>query len=92
MILSAGERRDYSANTIYRDADWRRKDREGALRISPKDAAELGLETGVMARIVTETGSAQTRIEVAERMQPGHVSLPNGFGLDVTDASRIWWG
>jgi anaerobic selenocysteine-containing dehydrogenase len=82
MVLSAGERRDYTANTIYRDADWRRKDRDGALRINPSDATQLGLVDGALARIVTATGSAQTVVEINARMQPGHVSLPNGFGLD----------
>ncbi len=82
MVLSAGERRDYTANTIYRDADWRRKDRDGALRINPGDATELGLVDGALARIITATGSAQTVVEINARMQPGHVSLPNGFGLD----------
>jgi len=82
LVLSAGERRDYTANTIYRDADWRRKDRDGALRINPSDATELGLVDGELARIVTATGSAETVVEVNARMQPGHISLPNGFGLD----------
>jgi anaerobic selenocysteine-containing dehydrogenase len=53
FVLMAGERRDYSANTIFRDAGWRRKDAQGS-----------------------------------ERMLPGHVSLPNGFGLDNEDGSR----
>jgi anaerobic selenocysteine-containing dehydrogenase len=26
-------------------------------------------------------------VELSDRMQPGHVSLPNGMGLDVTSAS-----
>ncbi|HAN34500.1 MAG TPA: molybdopterin oxidoreductase, partial [Acidimicrobiaceae bacterium] len=26
--------------------------------------------------------SAQVAVEVSEMMQPGHVSLPNGMGLD----------
>jgi anaerobic selenocysteine-containing dehydrogenase len=89
LVLSAGERRDYSANTIYRDADWRRKDREGALRMNPHDAAELGLQGGGMARVITATGSAHTQVEVNERMQPGHIALPNGFGLDTTGTDGL---
>jgi anaerobic selenocysteine-containing dehydrogenase len=88
FILMAGERRDYSANTIYRDPGWRRKDPAGALRISPHDAQRLGLHSGARARITTRTGSALTAVEVTDRMQPGHVSLPNGFGLDNEDGNR----
>jgi hypothetical protein len=32
FVLSAGERRSFTANTIVRDPSWRRKDPEGALR------------------------------------------------------------
>ena len=88
FVLSAGERRDYSANTIYRDAGWRRKDAEGSLRMNPDDAATLGLSSGGQARITTAVGSALAQVEVTERMQPGHVSLPNGFGLDNEDGTR----
>ncbi len=88
FVLAAGERRDYTANTIYRDTAWRRKDPEGALRISPEDAAELGLESGGQVRISTRTGSAMTSVEVNARMMPGHVSLPNGFGMDNEDGTR----
>ena len=88
FVLMAGERRDYSANTIYRGAEWRRKDPRGALRMSPEDADRLGIASGGQARITTRTGSALTLVEVNDRMLPGDVSLPNGFGLDNEDGSR----
>ncbi|MCP5165805.1 MAG: molybdopterin-dependent oxidoreductase [Pseudomonadales bacterium] len=88
LLLMAGERRDYSANTIYRDAGWRRKDAGGALRMSPEDAAQLGLSSGDRARITTRVGSALTEVVVTPRMQAGHISLPNGFGLDNEDGAR----
>jgi anaerobic selenocysteine-containing dehydrogenase len=34
---------------------------------------------------VTAAGSAETVVEVTDAMQPGHVSLPNGQGLDYPD-------
>jgi anaerobic selenocysteine-containing dehydrogenase len=88
FLLMAGERRDYSANTIYRDGSWRRKDPEGALRICPEDAARLGIASGDRARVSTRGGAAVARVTVTSRMQPGHVSLPNGFGLDNEDGGR----
>ncbi len=81
FLLSAGERRAFTANTIIRDPDWKRKDREGALRISPKDARRLNLGDGATARVTTATGVAEAVVEINERMQEGHVALPNGTGL-----------
>jgi anaerobic selenocysteine-containing dehydrogenase len=86
LVLSAGERRSYTANTIYRDPAWRKRDAEGALRLSPEDAAEHGVTDGDRVRISTPRGGATVTVEVNEAMQAGHVSLPNGFGLDYTDA------
>jgi anaerobic selenocysteine-containing dehydrogenase len=86
IVLSAGERRGYTANTIYRDPSWRKRDAEGALRVSLDDAAEIGAQTGDRVRITTARGSAEALLEVSDVMQPGHASLPNGFGLDYTDA------
>ena len=39
FLLSAGERRSFTANTIFRDPAWRKRDPDGALRVSPADAA-----------------------------------------------------
>jgi anaerobic selenocysteine-containing dehydrogenase len=87
FILMAGERRSYTANTIIRDPEWRKRDRDGALRIAVEDADRLGVSTGERVRIVTESGAAEATVEVTDIMQPGHVSLPNGLGLDFTDAA-----
>ncbi len=85
IVLSAGERRAYTANDIFRDPAWRKRDADGALRVSVEDAEELGLVDGGRARITTAAGSAEASVEVSEAMLPGHASLPNGFGLDFTD-------
>jgi hypothetical protein len=85
LVLSAGERRSSTANTIIRDPAWRRRDAAGALRISPADAEMLGLVDGGRARITTATGSAEAVVEVTDAMLPGHISLPNGQGVDYPD-------
>ena len=82
LLLSAGERRSFTANTIIRDASWRKRDASGALRVSPSDATAAGVSDGGDALIVTARGAARVRVEVTDTMQPGHVSLPNGMGLD----------
>lgn len=81
LVLCAGERRSYTANTIIRNPEWRRKDRAGALRMSPADAESLGLADGDKARLSTRRRSLEVEVEVSDRMQPGHISLPNGHGL-----------
>jgi formate dehydrogenase len=85
IVLSAGERRAYTANDIFRDPTWRKRDADGALRVSLEDAEELGLVHGGRARITTAAGSAEASVEISEAMLPGHASLPNGFGLDFVD-------
>ncbi len=85
FILSAGERRSFTANTIFRDPGWRKRDGEGALRISPTDATALGVVDGDRVLVTTVTGSAEPVVEVTDTLQAGHVSLPNGMGLDYPD-------
>jgi anaerobic selenocysteine-containing dehydrogenase len=85
IVLSAGERRAYTANDILRDPTWRKRDADGALRVSVEDAETLGLVDGGRARITTAAGSAEAGVEISEAMLPGHASLPNGFGLDFVD-------
>jgi anaerobic selenocysteine-containing dehydrogenase len=86
FVLSAGERRSFTANTVCRDPAWRKKDPAGALRLNPEDAARLGLSDGAPARVTTKRGSVTVPVELSDTMQPGHVSLPNGLGLGYPDA------
>jgi anaerobic selenocysteine-containing dehydrogenase len=55
--------------------------------MNPADAQRIGVADGGRARISTRRGSAEVAVEISDRMQPGHVSLPNGLGLDFPDAS-----
>ena len=86
IILSVGERRSYTANDIFRDPSWRKRDADGALRVSAEDAQRLGLDDGGRVRVTTARGSAEATVEVSDAMLAGHASLPNGYGLDFTDA------
>jgi len=81
FVLSAGERRAFTANTIMRDPTWRRRDPEGRLRMSVTDAAHLGVAAGDRVRLTTRRGSAEVAVDPTDTMQPGHISLPNGLGL-----------
>ena len=87
LVLSAGERRSSTANTIQRDPAWRKKDQQGSLRVSLDDAARLGLIDGDRARITTKRGSAVATVEVSDTLLAGHITLPNGFGLGPSGSS-----
>ncbi len=88
LLLSAGERRSFTANTILRDPAWRKKDLEGALRVSPVDAERIGLASGGTAKLTTKRTSAVVTISIDEALQAGHVSLPNGLGLDHVESGE----
>ncbi|MEL6890552.1 MAG: molybdopterin-dependent oxidoreductase [Actinomycetota bacterium] len=81
FVLAAGERRSSTANTAMRDPGWRKQDQHGVLRVSPADAAALGLGDGDRARVSTKRGDAVAVVSVSDTMLDGHISLPNGFGL-----------
>ncbi len=81
LVLSAGERRSFTGNTLIRDPDWRKKDRQGALKLNPKDAQGIGLATGDRARLITKRGTALAVVEVTDEMHEGHISIPNGAGI-----------
>ena len=85
-MLSAGERRAYTANDIFRDPGWRKRDADGALRVSVEDAEALGPgRRRPRARHHRGAAAPRRRVEISEAMLPGHASLPNGFGLDYID-------
>jgi len=50
------------------------------LQVHPADAAARGLESGGFARVRTRVGELRAPVEITDRMMPGVVSLPHGFG------------
>ncbi len=80
FILSAGERRSETSNTVIRDSSWHVKGEFAPLRISELDAENLGCKSGDRVRLTTSRATADVALEVSEMMQPGHISLPNGVG------------
>lgn len=90
FLLSAGERRAFTANTIFRDPAWQKRAGQEALRIAASDAARLDLADGDRARIVTARGEAEASIVIDPDLLPGHLALPNGTGLDyIVDGKRV---
>ncbi len=88
FILQAGERRAYNANQIFRSGAWRKKDADGALKIHPEDAAQLGLGDGDGARIESRSGAIEARVLVTDEIRRGMVSLPHGYGMIEGDGAN----
>lgn len=85
LLLCAGERRSYTAQTIIRDPAWLKNKHPASLTIHSTDASKLKLTDGMSARLVTKRGQAEVMIEVDDRMKAGTISLPNGLGLTYPD-------
>ena len=86
FVLAAGERRAYNANQVYRHPEWRRQDRNGAMRIHPSDAERIGLKTGDRAICRSKRAAVEVEVLVDNGTQTGVVSLPHGFGMLYTTA------
>ncbi len=88
FLLAAGERRSFTANTIFRDEAWRKRAGQDALRIATVDAEKLGVTDGDRVRIVTERGEATIEVAIDDGMHPGHIALPNGTGTDRLEGGQ----
>lgn len=54
------------------------------LLMNPTDLAARGLTDGEVVRISSRVGSVETEVAAAEDMMPGVVSLPHGYGHQVS--------
>ena len=89
LVLGNGLRTRWTANTIHRDPAWRKgKGSECNLAISPKDATQLGLKDGDLARLVTKRAAAELPVDVDDRMLPG----PRGDAERFRHAGGRWVG
>lgn len=91
FVLSAGQRRMFNANQIFRDPAWRRDDPDGALLINPLDLIELGVESGGWLAIELAKARLLVRCKADDSMRRGHVVLPHGFGqaYPTPDGERL---
>jgi anaerobic selenocysteine-containing dehydrogenase len=81
LVLQAGERRSYNANTIYREKAWRKQDLEGSLKVHPEDARRLELLDGGLSWCESSRAAVCARVAVTDEVRAGLVSLPHGFGM-----------
>jgi assimilatory nitrate reductase catalytic subunit len=62
---------------------------EPFVEMHPDDAAALGLEQGMLARVETEHGAALLRVMPSEGQQPGSVFVPIHWSAENSSAGRI---
>ena len=62
---------------------------EPFVEINPDDAAALGLEQGMLARVETEHGAALLRVMPSEGQQPGSVFVPIHWSAENSSAGRV---
>ena len=87
LLLVAGERRLYTANTAIRDPAWMKSNNPASLAIHPADASVCRVQDAATARLVTRRGAAEVQLHFDDCMKRGTISLPNGLGLSYPDAS-----
>ena len=86
LVMAAGLRTRWTANTIQRDPAWRKgKGPHCALNLSPADATTLGIRNGDTVRVATRRGSLMLPAQVDKKLMAGHVWMPNGFGMVSAD-------
>ena len=51
------------------------------MNLSPEDADRLGIAAGDSVRLETNRGAAELPAALDAKLRPGHVWVPNGFGM-----------
>jgi anaerobic selenocysteine-containing dehydrogenase len=81
QLVLIGRRHLRSNNSWMHNVPALVKGRERCtLQVSPADAARLALVDGGDARVTSRAGTLSARVEITDRVMPGVVSLPHGWG------------
>jgi anaerobic selenocysteine-containing dehydrogenase len=88
LVMAAGLRTRWTANTIQRDPAWRKgKGPHCALNLSLADAGSLGIRDGDLVRVSTNRGNLTMPAQIDAKLMAGHVWMPNGFGMISADGT-----
>jgi anaerobic selenocysteine-containing dehydrogenase len=82
-LLMVGRRHLRSNNSWMHNSPRLTKGRTRfTVQVHPDDAAARGLADGDLARVASAVGTIEVPVEVTDRLMPGVVSVPHGFGHD----------
>ena len=86
FVLNGGLRTGWTANTIVRDPAWRKgKGPHCPIILNPSDAAALGIRDGDLVKLESRRGSVEGPAKLEAATAPGHLCIPNGFGMRFPD-------
>jgi anaerobic selenocysteine-containing dehydrogenase len=81
LILISGERAQQYTHTQQRMVPvLRNTNPEPLAEIHPATATKYGLADGILAKIETKSGTMKMRVRTTEKLAPGVVSVPHGWG------------
>ena len=90
-LLLIGRRHLRSNNSWMHNSERLTKGRTRfTVQMHPDDAAARGLVDGDVALVRSTVGEIQVPVEITERLMPGVVSVPHGFGHDRAGTATGW--
>jgi anaerobic selenocysteine-containing dehydrogenase len=88
-LLLIGRRHIRDMNSwLHNLTNYARGKNRCTLLINPQDAERLGLRDGGMAAIQSRVGEFRAEVSITDRIMPGVVSLPHGFGHNYRDTRQ----
>lgn len=81
FVLHAGRHMPCNANTLMRNPSWNSGRRACTVAMHPLDCEAIGCRDGQLVTVTTAAGCETGELEASERVRPGTVLIPHGFGL-----------
>lgn len=82
-MLLVGRRHLRTNNSWFHNLKSMTKGNACTIMINPEDADRLGISDNSLACAETETGKITLPVKVSDRIMPGVVSIPHGWGHDM---------
>lgn len=82
-MLLIGRRHIRTNNSWFHNLPSMTKGNQCSLIVNPTDASRLGLSDKCYAELESDTGMITVPVSVSDRIMPGVVSLPHGWGHDM---------
>lgn len=86
LILCAGERTPWNANTIHRSPKWRKgRGPHFWIKIHPDTAKQYQFNDNELVKLITVNGQIQAPVKITDSVMKGVLTVPNGFGAEYPD-------